>query len=115
MFEEWEADFGRTFVLGPDPVKLKLRDDIGKAFLQGKKYFNEHPDVTAVELYRQAQKLARDFGWEYGGSIAGHLIGPTSESPAIKSRCMFTPTIRTGCETWAQKVRNATGFSRFIS
>ena len=50
VFEEWEADFGRTFVFGPDPAKLKLRDDIGKAFLQGKKYFNEHPDVTAVEL-----------------------------------------------------------------
>ena len=24
VFEEWEADFGRTFVLGSDPVKLKL-------------------------------------------------------------------------------------------
>jgi Xaa-Pro dipeptidase len=75
VFEEWEADFGRTFVLGPDPVKLKLRDDIGKAFLQGKKYFHEHPDITAVDLYRHAQKLASDFGWEYGGPIAGHLIG----------------------------------------
>jgi Xaa-Pro dipeptidase len=52
VLEEWEADFGRTFVLGPDPVKLKLRDDIGKAFLQGKKYFNEHPDITAAELYK---------------------------------------------------------------
>jgi Xaa-Pro dipeptidase len=75
VFEEWEADFGRTFVLGSDPVKLKLRDDIGQGFLEGKKYFHEHPDITALELYRHAQKLARDFGWEYGGPIAGHLIG----------------------------------------
>jgi Xaa-Pro dipeptidase len=75
VFEEWEADFGRTFVLGSDPVKLKLRDDISKGFVLGKKYFNEHTDITAVELYRHAQKLARDFGWEYGGPIAGHLIG----------------------------------------
>jgi Xaa-Pro dipeptidase len=75
VFEEWEADFGRTFVLGSDPVKLKLRDDIGKGFLEGKKYFHQHPDITADELYRQAQKLAHDFGWEYGGPIAGHLIG----------------------------------------
>src|SRR5271168_3947439 len=36
VFEEWEADFGRTFVIGTDPVKLKLRDDIGKAFADGK-------------------------------------------------------------------------------
>src|SRR5271170_2354533 len=39
VFEQWEADFGRTFVLGSDPIKLKLRDDIGKAFAQGKEYF----------------------------------------------------------------------------
>ena len=75
VFEEWEADFGRTFVLGSDPVKLKLRDDIGKAFVEGKQYFTTHPDITAAELYLHAQKLARDFGWEYGGPIAGHLIG----------------------------------------
>jgi hypothetical protein len=61
--------------MGSDPVKVKLRDDIRKAFLAGKQYFQAHPDITAVELYRHAQKLARDSGWEYGGPIAGHLIG----------------------------------------
>jgi Xaa-Pro dipeptidase len=75
VFEAWEADFGRTFVLGSDPLKLKLRDDIAKAFVQGKQYFRSHPDITADELYRYAQKMARDYGWEYGGPIAGHLIG----------------------------------------
>jgi Xaa-Pro dipeptidase len=75
VFERWEADFGRTFVLGSDPVKLKLRDDIEKAFANGKQYFNLHPEITAAELYRHAQKLAKDYGWEYGGPIAGHLLG----------------------------------------
>jgi Xaa-Pro dipeptidase len=75
VFEAWEADFGRTFVLGSDPLKLKLRDDIAKAFAQGKQYFHSHPEITADELYRYAQKMARDDGWEYGGPIAGHLIG----------------------------------------
>ena len=28
VFEAWEADFGRTFVMGSDPLKLKLRNDI---------------------------------------------------------------------------------------
>ncbi len=75
VFEEWEADFGRTFVLGSDPHKLKLRDDIGKAFADGKAYFNNHPDITAAEFYRYAQELAAQYGWEYGGPIAGHLLG----------------------------------------
>jgi Xaa-Pro dipeptidase len=75
VFEEWEADFGRTFVIGSDPMKLKLRDDIARAFADGKKYFQDHPDITGVELFKHAEKLAAQYGWEFGGAIAGHLIG----------------------------------------
>jgi Xaa-Pro aminopeptidase len=75
VFEDWEADFGRTFVLGTDPLKHKLRNDVGQAFAEGKRYFHENPDITSCELYRHAQSLAIQFGWEFGGPIAGHLIG----------------------------------------
>jgi Xaa-Pro dipeptidase len=75
VFEKWEADFGRTFVLGSDPRKHKLRNDVGQAFAEGKRYFNETPEITGSELYRYAQSLAVRFGWEFGGPIAGHLIG----------------------------------------
>jgi Xaa-Pro aminopeptidase len=75
VFEEWEADFGRTFVVGDDPVKHKLRRDIEEGFAKGKKYFHEHADVTCAELYGYACELAKEAGWEYGGPIAGHLIG----------------------------------------
>jgi Xaa-Pro dipeptidase len=75
VFEEWEADFGRTYVVGNDPWKLKLCRDIEEAFASGKRYFHEHPEITAAELYAHAQQLAEQAGWEYGGPIAGHLIG----------------------------------------
>lgn len=75
VFEDWEADFGRTFVLGRDPLKLKLRDDVGAAFAEGKRYFHQTPDITASQLFAHAVSLARAFGWEFGGRIAGHLIG----------------------------------------
>jgi Xaa-Pro dipeptidase len=75
VFEEWEADFGRTFVVGQDPIKRKLCRDIEEGFAKGKKYFHEHPDITASELYEFATRLAEEAGWEYGGPIAGHLIG----------------------------------------
>jgi len=86
VFEEWEADFGRTFVIGSDPMKLKLRDDIEKAFVEGKDYFEQHPDITASELYLHAQQLAEKYGWEYGGPIAGHLLGqfPHEKIPGDK-------------------------------
>jgi Xaa-Pro dipeptidase len=75
VFEEWEADFGRTFVIGSDPVKRKLAADIATAFVEGKQFFKDHPDITAAELYRHAQHLAVKHGWEFGGPIAGHLLG----------------------------------------
>jgi Xaa-Pro aminopeptidase len=75
VLEDWEADFGRTYVVGSDPLKLKLCRDIEEAFKSGKKYFQQKPDITASELYRHAQELAQQSGWEYGGPIAGHLIG----------------------------------------
>jgi Xaa-Pro dipeptidase len=75
VFEEWEADFGRTYVVGNDPLKRKLCRDIEEAFAEGKRYFHEHEDITAAELYGFVQRLAEQAGWEYGGPIAGHLIG----------------------------------------
>jgi Xaa-Pro dipeptidase len=75
VFEEYEADFGRTFVLGDDAAKRKMREDVGSAFADGKRYFAQHPEITASEYYAYAASLAEKYGWEWGGPIAGHLIG----------------------------------------
>jgi Xaa-Pro dipeptidase len=75
VFEQWEADFGRTYVVGNDPVKHRLRRDIESGFAKGKQYFKQHPEITGAELYAYAQQLAEEAGWEFGGPIAGHLIG----------------------------------------
>jgi Xaa-Pro dipeptidase len=75
VFEEWESDFGRTYVVGNDPMKRKLCRDIEEGFAKGKRYFEQHPDITGAELYAYAHELAKEAGWEYGGPIAGHLIG----------------------------------------
>jgi Xaa-Pro aminopeptidase len=75
VFEQYEADFGRTFVIGSDPAKLKMRDDVAAAFADGKRYFQERPDITSNELYVYAASLAGKYGWEFGAPIAGHLIG----------------------------------------
>ncbi len=75
VFEAYEADFGRTFVIGSDPVKLKMRDDVERAFADGKRFFQSTPDITANQLYEYAVSLAQRYGWEFGGPIAGHLIG----------------------------------------
>lgn len=75
IFAEWEADFGRTFVLGDDPVKHRLRGDLARVFAAGKEFFHAQPDITGEALFAQVLTLTRDAGWEYGGPHAGHLIG----------------------------------------
>jgi len=75
VFAEWEADFGRTFVLGDDPDKVRLRDALPVAFAAGKAHFDAHPDITGAELYAFVQRDAETRGWTYGGPIAGHLVG----------------------------------------
>ena len=75
VFQQWEADFGRTFVLGSDPLKLKMREDIKSAFVDGKQYFKDHSNITSREFFHYVESLAAKYNWEFGGPIAGHLIG----------------------------------------
>ncbi len=75
IFEKWEADFGRTYVLGDDPVKASLRDALPVVWAAGREYFDTHPDVTGEELFAHVTELSEQAGWEFGGEIAGHLVG----------------------------------------
>jgi len=75
IFEDWEADFGRTYVIGQDPVKHKLKNDIELAWHEGKEWFQRQTKLTGAEFYEYAVDMAQRYGWTYGGEIAGHLIG----------------------------------------
>ena len=75
IFEQWEADFGRTYVVGNDPLKIKLMKDIEDAWHKGKAFFNSKKEITGAQLYSYCEVLAKDCGWSFGGEIAGHIIG----------------------------------------
>ena len=75
VLQEWEADYGRTFVLGDDPVKHALCADLERVWVAGQRLFAETEDITGEQLYAGVCELAREAGWEFGGRIAGHLVG----------------------------------------
>ncbi|MFA6469158.1 MAG: M24 family metallopeptidase [Bacteroidota bacterium] len=76
VFEDWEADFGRTFVLGNDLQKKKLKEDIESAWYEGKKYFIAAGEsLTGAQFYHYISSLAPKFGWKFGNIHCGHLIG----------------------------------------
>lgn len=75
VFASWEADFGRSYVVGGDAAKHRLVADIAAAFARGKALYRTTPDLTGGDLYDFVVGLARASGWEFGAASAGHLIG----------------------------------------
>lgn len=83
VFERWEADLGRTYVLGDDPRKQQLVRDIGEAFHRGQALYAAEPALTAGQLYDFVAALATAAGWTFGAKTAGHIIDrfPHARSP----------------------------------
>ncbi|MDQ3192341.1 MAG: aminopeptidase P family protein [Bacteroidota bacterium] len=76
VFEQWEADYGKTYVLGNDSYKIKLKNDVEQAWYIGKQFFDKNfKTLTGAQLYCFTKELALKFGWEYGNMHCGHLIG----------------------------------------
>lgn len=74
VFEEWEADIGRTYVLGSSAEKHRLVDDLERVFIRVQQHAHATPDISGAELYAFAQRAAEDAGWEFGGRVAGHIV-----------------------------------------
>jgi Metallopeptidase family M24 len=75
IIDDWEADLGRTYVVGQDENKHKLKTDIERAWYETKEWFHQHAKLSASELYYYAVEKACEYGWTFGGELAGHLIG----------------------------------------
>ncbi|HEX4371631.1 MAG TPA: M24 family metallopeptidase [Rhizomicrobium sp.] len=74
VFEAWEADIGKSYVLGDDPEKRRLAADLPRLFEQVRTHYQKNPGMSGAELYAYAQKAAGDAGWRFGGQIAGHIV-----------------------------------------
>lgn len=72
----WEADLGRTHVLGDDPDKHRLVADIESCWRIAAEHFHATPNITGAELFAFVVDLAASRGWEHQLEHAGHLIGP---------------------------------------
>jgi Xaa-Pro dipeptidase len=93
VFGNWEADFGRTFVVGDNPAKLKLRDALADIFKIGRAHFEGCDTLTGAELFAFMQQTAADGGWFFGGEIAGHIVGefPHTKIPGAESSFVIAP------------------------
>jgi len=75
IVEGYEADIGRTYVVGKDPNKLKLKRDVESAWYEIREWYQQQTKLKASDLFNYAVLKAKRFGWEFGGEIAGHIVG----------------------------------------
>jgi Xaa-Pro dipeptidase len=75
IFEDWEADFGRTYVVGDDAAKHRLAQDLPRIWNLGRERFRGDPDITGEQLFSYVLGVIADAGWGHGASHAGHLVG----------------------------------------
>jgi Xaa-Pro aminopeptidase len=75
IFGGYEADLGRTYVLGDDPLKLKLKQDVEAAWHEAKAWYDKQTHLTGAAYFTYLNKLANQYGWEFGGEIGGHIVG----------------------------------------
>lgn len=93
VFENSEADVGKTYVVGTDPAKHKLVTELADQFcLVTGKLMNE-PDITGADLFRYAKHCASSAGWAFGGAIAGHIVAefPHARLPGEKQPHHISP------------------------
>lgn len=75
VFEGWEADLGRTYVLGNDPRKLKIKKDIEAAWQEANAWYFKQTKLTGAEYFNYVNDLTKRYGYEFGNAIAGHIVG----------------------------------------
>lgn len=75
IYQGWEADLGRTYVLGNDPLKLKIKKDIEAAWHEANAWYFKQRSLTGAAYFNYVTDLAKRYGYEFGNAIAGHIIG----------------------------------------
>jgi Xaa-Pro aminopeptidase len=93
VFAQWEADVGRCFAFGNDPVKQALCRDLPLQFAALQRVFHDDPEITGAALYDVAVASAERAGWRFGGKIAGHIVGEFNhrEWPGDKHLTRISP------------------------
>jgi hypothetical protein len=74
-YEGWETDHARTYIIGNDPAKLKLKRDVEVAWNEAKEWYDKQSQLTGAEYWNYIVALTKRYGYEFGGEIGGHIIG----------------------------------------
>jgi len=75
IVDGYEADLGRTYVIGNDPMKVRIKQDVERAWYEIQAWVRTQRNLTGATLFHHAVAKAREYGWTFTGDIAGHIVG----------------------------------------
>lgn len=93
VFSGFEADVGRSYAVGDDPLRQRLCADLPLVFEAVKAQFEADDAMTGAQLHAIAREEAARRGWLFGGRIAGHLVGefPYARTPGDRQTRLLFP------------------------
>ena len=75
IVDGWESDFAKTYVIGNDAKKIKLKNDVEKAWLETQVWYLKQTRLTGAEFFKFIVDKTETYGYTFGGVIAGHIVG----------------------------------------
>lgn len=75
IYEGWEADLGRTYIVGNNPAKLKIKQAVEAAWQEANDWYFKQSHLTGAQYFNYVLDLTKRYGYEFGNAIAGHIVG----------------------------------------
>jgi Xaa-Pro aminopeptidase len=80
VFDQFEGDIGKTYLLGSDPDKERLIEDLERIFFESKAFYARDPAMPGAQLWSKVIELSQQAGWAFGNNHAGHIVGEFSHT-----------------------------------
>ena len=75
IVDGYEADLGRTYVIGNTARKLKIKGDVENAWYEIQSWYKKQTSLRSSDLFQYVVEKATEYGYTFGGAIAGHIVG----------------------------------------
>ena len=75
IVDGYEADLGRTYVIGTTARKLKIKGDVENAWYEIQSWYKKQTSLRSSDLFQYVVEKATEYGYTFGGAIAGHIVG----------------------------------------
>ena len=75
IVDGYEADLGRTYVIGNDARKLKIKNDVAKAWYETQNWYRKQTSLRSSDLFQYVVEKAAEYSYIFAGEIAGHIVG----------------------------------------